>query len=355
MNGEALVAASLAVVAYGASAGVEVELPNGRRVSPVAAFGPAVAALGAGGYEVVPSWALLSSAVLFETAVVLLRRRPVRVAVVHALGLSATSLTVFLSGRIQIGVGVSGSLRLIGGVVVGSVLFHALDVLGLSTSKRMGFPTSVLDNARASLPLAVVMTSTAGLVVLVFPYLRWGSFAVMFLPILAVRHEFARYREARRTYHQTVSALASLTEGAGYVPSGHHARVAELCVEVGRELQLPHETIRELELVGLLHDVGAVSLPEVSDVARVDPMVIASSSGRILEETRHLAKYATVLREAVGGCEGLSLEARILRIADAYDRLSGEPRERLRTLWATLSSGDDEVWTALSRVLARKS
>lgn len=353
MNVEAIVTGGFAVLAYGTSAGIEVDLPNGRRVSPVAAFGPAVAALGAGGYEVAPSLALVTSAVLIELSVVCLRKRHVRTALLHALGLSASILFVFLSGRIVASAGVSATFGLIGGVGLGSLVYYALDVLGLATSKGARLGAALSENARATLPLAVVMTSTAGLLVLVFPHLRWASFGVLFLPVLAARYEFARYGEARRTYHQTVSALAALTEGAGYVPSGHHARVAELCVVMGRELGLPDERTRELELVGLLHDVGAVSLPEVSDVSRVDQIVIARSTGRILGETEHLAKYAPVLVEAIRGGEGISLEARILRMANAYETLCGSPAHRLRKLAAGLRDGEEEVFAALSRATRR--
>lgn len=355
MNVEAFVASGFAVLAYGASAGISIELPNGRRVSPTAAFGPAVAALGGGGYEVAPSVALFASAVLIELVVVVLRKSQVRTAVLHSVALAASFLVVMLSGRLGDAVGVSATLALVGGVGLGSIVYFGLDVVGLATSKRTQPQASLTESSRATLPLAVVMLSTAGLIVLVFPHLRWASFGVLYLPVLAARYEFARYGEARRTYRQTVNALAGLTEGAGYVPSGHHARVAKLCVKIGQELGLPHETTRELELVGLLHDVGAVSLPEVSDVTRVDPKLVALSSGRILEETGHLAKYAPMLRDAIEGGETASLEARILRVADAYDGLTGPPMDRLQTLKASLRSSDDEVWAALYRVAMGKA
>lgn len=353
MSESAILTAGCAVLAYGASGGIEIELPNGRRVSPAAAFGPALAALGAINYEASSPLVLFPLAVAIEVSVLLLRRRRPWSAVLHAVGLLASYGLVLLSRWWASAVGVSETIGLLAGVGLGSLVYYAVDVAGLVERRRTGFRSAVVENARATLPMTVVMMSIAALIVLVLPRLHWASFAVMFLPVLAARHEFARYREARSTFHQTVRALGNLTEGAGYLPGGHHARVAELCVAIGDELGLPHDRVRELELVGLLHDVGAVSLSEPSDVFFVDPEAIAKSSGQVLEETGYLAKYAPALVEAVRGGEGISMEARILRIADAYDLLDGSPADRLRVLGGTVGHGEEEVFAVLSRVTQR--
>lgn len=353
MSASAILTASCAVLAYGASAGIEIELPNGRRVSPAAAFGPALAALGTVGYEASFPLLLFPSAIAIEVSVVLLRRRRAWSAVLHAVSLLASFGFILLSRWWAAAVGVSETIGLLAGVVLGSLVYYAVDVAGLVERPRTSFRSALAENARATLPLSVVMMSTAGLIVLVLPRLGWASFAVMFLPVLAARHEFARYGKARRTFHQTVRALGNLAEGAGYLPSGHHARVAGLCLAIGNELGLPSERVRELELVGLLHDVGAVSVSEPAAVPFVEPEAIAKSSGQVLEETGYLAKYAPVLIEAIRGGGSISLEARILRMADAYDRLNGSQADRLRVLGRNVGAGEEEVFAALGRVTER--
>lgn len=353
MSGSGVLTAACAVVVYGVSAGIEIELPNGRRVSPTAAFGPALAALAAGSYEASFQLLLLPSAIAVEALVVLLLRRRAWSAVLHAVGLVGSFGFIVLSTWWASTMGLSKTIGLLGGVGLGSVVYYAVDMAGLVEGRWTGFRFAVAGNARAALPLSVVMMSTAGLIVLVLPRLRWASFAVLFLPVLAARHEFARYGKARRTFHQTVRALGNLAEGAGYLPSGHHARVAGLCLAIGNELGLPSERVRELELVGLLHDVGAVSLSEPAAVPFVDPEAIAKSSGQVLEETGYLAKYAPVLIEAIRGGGSISLEARILRMADAYDKLNGSQADRLRVLGRNVGAGEEEVFAALGRVTER--
>jgi HD-GYP domain-containing protein (c-di-GMP phosphodiesterase class II) len=173
----------------------------------------------------------------------------------------------------------------------------------------------------------------------------------MFVPVLATRTEFERYGKAQRTYDETVRALAGLTEGAGYVPQGHQARVADLCVKIGREMSLPAERVRELELVALLHDVGAVSLADPSDVARVHPEEVARSTGRMLEETEYLARYAPIVLDAARGTRDLPIEGRILRVADAYDRLSAAGWDDAKSIERAGAAEDAEVVGALRRVL----
>jgi hypothetical protein len=197
----------------------------------------------------------------------------------------------------------------------------------------------------------VVVASAAGLIVLVLPRLTWAAFLVMFIPVVAAKHEFGRYGEAQRTYGETVRTLAALAEGAGYVPHGHQARVADLCVRIGREMSLPIERLRELELVGLLHDVGAVSLPDPADVEEVDREEIARSSGQLLEETEYLARYASIVLDAAKGARDLPLEGRILRVADAYDGFTGSAAVKLQAVGESATPEDGEVVAALGRVL----
>jgi hypothetical protein len=109
--------------------------------------------------------------------------------------------------------------------------------------------------------------------------------------------------------------------------------------------------LHELELVGLLHDVGAVSLADPSDVSTVNPESVAQSTGYLLQETEYLAGYASVIIDIARGKRDLPVEGKILRIADRFERLEGPARRRLRTLAASAVAEDAEVVAALERIL----
>lgn len=353
MNVGAWTVVVTATLAYGVSASLEIELPNGRRISPVSAFGLGLAALGTGGYGVASSLPLIASSLVVHLLVARVMRRALIGTVLHLGALVVAGFLVYSTPWIRVTAGAGAKVALFAAIGAGSVFYFGLDVLNVALQRRGRVWRSVPEACRATLPLAVVMSSTAGLLILVFPYLRWASFVVLFLPVLAAKYEFARFGEAKRTYRQTVGALARLTEGAGYVTQGHHARVADLSVRLGRELGLSEDAIRGLELVALLHDVGAVSIGDVPNGRPVDATSVALSSGRILEETGYLAKYASVVRQAAEKDPTASLEARILRLADQYDELRGLGDQQLDELSRRVHPSDQYLLGALSRVIAK--
>lgn len=350
MSAETWLAAVVSVFAYVASSGIEVELPSGRRVAPTAAFAPGLIALTFVGYGIVSYPLLLSLALVGELAVFCATKRKhlFGVVVVHAAAFQLTLVAFAVGGVFGAAVGLPESAGLLLGAGGGALAFFALDsaaVSGVGASM-----TSRVADIRSAWPLLIVVTSTAGLLVIAFPHLGWASYLLMFAPVLATRYEFSRYREAIDTYEQTIRAFADLIEGAGYVPGGHHERVAVLSVEIGRELGLSAEQLRDLELVALIHDVGTVSLPDPVDVAVTDREVIAQHGGIVLEETGRLARYAPALVEAASFDEGDSMFGRILRVANAYDELTGENEDRVGVIKRSRLGKDAEITDALGRV-----
>jgi hypothetical protein len=346
------------VVAYSASAATEVELPDGRRVAPAAAFAGAVAALGTDGYEVMPAWALLIVAALVGALTVWLVRRKVRAAVVGIVGLSVAFGVMFALERVLLTLSVRPHVAVMVAASTASCAYFGCDLVGswidTTNDRREGRGLGLFVLAKTGIPLAVVFASTTGLVVLAIPRLSWLAFVILFIPVLVVRQEFQRFRMTRRTYEQTVRSLAGLAEGAGYVPQGHSKRVADLCVLIATDLGVQADQVRELELVALLHDVGSVSLPDPSDVRKVSAADIAKKSGRLLEETEHLASYADLVSSAAGMHDDLPLEARILRVANLYDESRGSKFDRICAVRANAPPGDDRVIRALGRIVAER-
>ena len=122
---------------------------------------------------------------------------------------------------------------------------------------------------------------------------------------------------------------------------GHSSGVATLARGAGERLRLPPATVADLELAGLLHDVGRVA---VSDVVWEKPAALSAHereqvrlhayhSERILAGSERLAPLASLAgmhHERLDGggyhrgCTGadLPVAARVLAAADAYQAMT---------------------------------
>lgn len=124
---------------------------------------------------------------------------------------------------------------------------------------------------------------------------------------------------------------------------GHSERVATYAMMIGEAMQLSPETISTLQYAGLLHDIGKIELP-TSTLNKITPLtdeeyaVIRQHpvySEKILEPLGSINALLDCVRhhhERFDGCgypDGLrgnriSLEARILCVADAFDAMLSE-------------------------------
>jgi len=347
----------VAVAAYACSTAIRVELPNGTRVSPAAAFAGAIAVLGPSGFAPEPLWLIYLLAGAAGSGVIVLARRTVVPVVLQMCGLGVAMVigSTLATGTDRIGLTSTTAASV--GASCAACAYFLIDLSGTIAGLRRTGTTygPIRDTLKMSLPLGVVLVSTAGLVALVVPRLQWAAFVVVFFPVVAAQREFARYGETRRTYDETVRALAALTEGAGYVSQGHQERVASLCRAMGEELRVTPQRLRELELVALLHDVGAVSFPDPMDVRTVSTEELARRTSWFLRETEYLAGYASLLESGAQGDADLPLEGRILRIAHRFDEAAGSLEDRLRMVRESAHEKDEVVADALKRVVTSQS
>jgi hypothetical protein len=347
---------AVAALTYGVVVAFPIEMPSGRSVVPLAALGPALVALGPHGYGVAPMAAIVAATIPAGIVALAARRRPVAVdAFRHAVLLGCCASVFAAVSRLSAGP-LSGN-RLLAAIGICSLPFLLGDAAGHVASASAWYRVRLRQVGKevwASLPQHLVFVSTAGLVGLAFADLGAIAFVIVLLPLAATRIGFARFAAARRTYAQTVRALGKLTESAGYVPEGHHARVAELCVAIGVELGMWGEPLRMLELTALLHDVGTVAVPEPSAMAVADRAAVGRTGAEILEATGYLAKQAPIVAAHAASAEDpTTIEARILRVASAYDDLAATSADPVGELAARVAPGDRDAYEALQRVLAR--
>lgn len=330
---------------YGLASVLRVELSNGRRVTGVAAFGPAVVALGPAAYDVAPVWALLASALVAQALAMGVRRSGWGEFIGTFVLLVFSGGIFVLLAHFAVGGSFGGSTPapLLAATLAATAPYAGADLIVRSRGPRsVGI---VREELRWGVPLYLVLGSTAGLVVLAFDPLGWIAFPLLLLALVVTWHEFRGFAEARRTYEQTVRAMGRLTERAGYAPIGYHERVSSLAGAVGRELGLSWEKVRALRLVGQVQRVGAVSLSAPNELDVVGSSSVERSGRRILEETGHLAPYAEFLSPEGSRSE---LEGEVLRAVSQFvqlERLTSDPVRFMR------ARGDvrGEVLEALAR------
>jgi hypothetical protein len=194
----------------------------------------------------------------------------------------------------------------------------------------------------------------------------WGPL-LFSIPLLAAWYSFELLASTRRSFDQTVRALAAAPELGGLVREGHAERVATLAAAMGRELNMSVWELEQLETAALLHHLGAVCLdePEPGDV--LDPVQVAEAGATMLRASEELAPAGDVVaaepllhrppRPAETPIAALS--GMVLKVASAYDELTDGRDEHAAWAVEALYTGpgyvyDGRVLGALERVLERR-
>lgn len=163
----------------------------------------------------------------------------------------------------------------------------------------------------------------------------WGPIFFV-LPLLLSFAAARRYVQTRQTYRETIAALARLTDLTGHTPTDHAHRVADLSVRLAHQRGLTQREIDILEYAALLHDLGQIVLDEPirggatlliapRDQERIadDGVAIIRHSGVLEDAAVVLSKQAIPFRRVLEHDERLPIEARIIRLANAFDDLTG--------------------------------
>ena len=220
--------------------------------------------------------------------------------------------------------------------------------------------------SQASLIAAFVLLAEAAAAMVLFHVWSWGWWYYHLLMLAAVTIAFralmverARGRTFRSTVEEAlqlqvsvtseefdveaVAALVAAVEVKDRETQGHNHRVAELCVQIGRDLGLTTSELRTLARSGLLHDVGKLGIPdgilhkpgpltEVEwEVMRTHPEV----GLRILKRCGHFNRELLAVlyhHERIDGSgyphglagDAIPIEARIVAVADTYDVLTSD-------------------------------
>jgi HD-GYP domain-containing protein (c-di-GMP phosphodiesterase class II) len=138
-----------------------------------------------------------------------------------------------------------------------------------------------------------------------------------------------------------IRALADALDAKCDYTSGHSLRVSRFAVLIGRSLGLGDDHLKDIELAGILHDIGKIGVPES---ILWKPAKLTPEEQKIMAE--HPVKSAQIIGELKGlkrareyvlhhheyldgsgypnGLKGdqIPIGARIILVADAYDAMT---------------------------------
>lgn len=141
----------------------------------------------------------------------------------------------------------------------------------------------------------------------------------------------------------TVSTLSSAIDAKSPWTAGHSMRVTEYAVDIGTNMGLSEKEIRDIELAGLLHDIGKIGtyegiIDKPGKLNDEEQMIMSQhpvKGAEILSPIKQLKeiipaiKYHHEFYDGTGYPEGLKgeaipLYARILAVADAVDAMGAD-------------------------------
>lgn len=148
------------------------------------------------------------------------------------------------------------------------------------------------------------------------------------------------YKVQVESIENVMVSLAYIIEAKDKYTVGHTQRVSEYAVKLAQKIGLEHDRIEKLRMAGLIHDIGKIGVPEI----------ILNKPGKLTECEFELVKNHTVIggnickplvnfsdlydmirhhHEKLNGTgypdglkgDEISVEARILSVADVFDAL----------------------------------
>ena len=171
---------------------------------------------------------------------------------------------------------------------------------------------------------------------------QWAAILFM-VPLLLARYSFSKYTETRDLFFGTVSALSQAIDAKDGFTRGHADRVSRIAGAIAREFGLAERQIEQIELAGLLHDIGKIGVEDrilmkparleqdEQELMRRHPIYGAS----ILEPSAALRPLVPIVLyhhenyDGTGYPEGLKGEeipigSRIIIVADAYEAMTSD-------------------------------
>jgi putative nucleotidyltransferase with HDIG domain len=150
-------------------------------------------------------------------------------------------------------------------------------------------------------------------------------------------------QELNRAYLSMLAVLANAIEARDHYTIGHTWRVARFAQAIARRLGWNESKINEIEVGGVLHDIGKIGVPD-SILTKAGPLTpdeeeqmmlhpeIGARMLRDVPSLKHVLPYVLHHHECYDGSgyphrlseEAIPIEARLLSVADALDAMTSD-------------------------------
>ncbi len=201
-----------------------------------------------------------------------------------------------------------------------------------------------------------------------WPAVGWWALPIAVMPYLFSHLAFVRYHDTKRTYGQTIRALAQIPEVGGLAPAGHASRTADLSLAVARELGMHPDAVVELEYAALVHDIGRITLNEPAILrAGYTDEDIARWGAQIVDEAPYLHRVADYVRQQhrpyrqAGQVKDptVPMPSKVIKVVSAYDQARQDmdlpPVDALELVHrGSAYDFDPDVTASLRRVLTHR-
>ncbi|HET6352132.1 MAG TPA: HD-GYP domain-containing protein [Coriobacteriia bacterium] len=183
----------------------------------------------------------------------------------------------------------------------------------------------------------------AGFVIAQVMALEVWAFALFVFPLLIARQFYQSFTAMQDAYTDTIRSLVGALEAKDPYTRGHSERVAEYSVLLARSAGRDGGFVSRLENAALLHDLGKLALPgallrKTQKLDDDDWATIRSHpeiGGRMVARIPAVSVLAPAVEahhERLNGtgyprglaADSISLEARMLAIADSYDAMTSD-------------------------------
>jgi hypothetical protein len=178
------------------------------------------------------------------------------------------------------------------------------------------------------------------IIVVIFMHIGIPGVGLFLVPLMLARYSFKLYTDMRQVHFDTVRALTSAIDASDPYTRGHSERVTLYSVATARAMRLSERRIQAIEYAGFLHDMGKIGIhhdiltkpgtltEEEWRTMREHPEIGARivSDLDFLKGAREVVLYHHERYDGKGYPEGLAgeqipLEARIAKVADAFDAM----------------------------------
>lgn len=201
----------------------------------------------------------------------------------------------------------------------------------------------------------------AGSMALFWNLVPWSAFLVLagYLVGTLAETKDRHLRELRDAHVATLEILTRYLETAERHLKGHAKRVADIATALGRQLGMDENSLRDVRVAGLFHDLGEIELALGPERTGADTTSILVPLSRVLENAGAFIRRYEEYYNLVGGpwdVEDLDipLGVRVLAVADAYATLTADtPYRAAKPSWEALAEIERATGRQFDRTVVR--